>query len=108
AFGMDVKTYRAFKGMTGRATNLRDQMTELELALTTLAETTAAALHRNRGSTGTPNLLNDIHETGQIVSGLIHDLEQRTGLKVARTNAVVPAADNTRQTTAAAPPAKVA
>src|SRR4051812_40497156 len=40
-FGMDVDGFRQHKGLPDTKANLRDQMNDLELALVSLAETTA-------------------------------------------------------------------
>jgi DNA-damage-inducible protein D len=65
AFGMDVNAYRQDRGI---GKNLRDHLGALELSLLSLAETTAAALHRQRESTGMDELMRDVHEAGQIIS----------------------------------------
>ena len=49
-FGMDVATYRQYKGL--RTESLRDDMTDLELVLTMLGEATASRLHRVHDSHG--------------------------------------------------------
>jgi hypothetical protein len=108
AFGMDVKAYRAFKGMPGRQENLRDHMTDLELALTTLGETTAAVLHRDRDSLGITHLLTDVHDAGEIVSSTISDFERRTGKKVACTHLTLTPPKEQRQITRSVIPSKVA
>src|SRR4051812_38641515 len=59
AFGMDVETLRRHKSLTGSTQTLRDHMTDLELALTALAETVAVNLHRTRGSVGFEKLATD-------------------------------------------------
>jgi hypothetical protein len=64
AFGMDVNTYRKERGI-GR--NLRDHLGGLELSLLSLAETTAATLHRQRQSVGMEQLLRDVDDAGRIV-----------------------------------------
>jgi hypothetical protein len=81
AFGMDVEQYRRHKGLTG-TTQLRDHMSDLELALTTLAETTAAVLHRDHESQGIDQLRSDVQHAGQIVAGTIADIERRGGKPV--------------------------
>jgi len=65
AFGMTVTSLRESKG---QARNLRDHLTDLELSLLSLAESTAAMLHRQRDSQGVPQLQRDIEDAGQIVS----------------------------------------
>jgi hypothetical protein len=82
AFGMDVETYRRYKGLLRTGANLRDHMTELELALTTLAESTAVELARQRRSSGFDALLLDARETGQIIAKTRQAIEDRTGRPV--------------------------
>ncbi len=82
AFGMDCETYRRYKGLFRTGANLRDHMTELELALTTLSESTAVELARQRRSQGFDALLLDAKETGQIVARTRQAIEERTGRPV--------------------------
>jgi DNA-damage-inducible protein D len=79
AFGMDVEHYRQFKHLRGSSENLRDHMTDLELALTRLAEMTAAALHRDRNSTTFDQLLHDVEEAGEITARTRKEIESRRG-----------------------------
>lgn len=79
AFGMDVESYRRYKGLSGTSQNLRDHLTDLELALVTLAETTAAVLHRERGSESLDELSADVRDAGQIVAGTVAEIERRGG-----------------------------
>jgi hypothetical protein len=82
AFGMDVEGYRRYKGLSGTSANLRDHMTDLELALVTLAETTAAVLHRGRGSEGFERLLADVRDAGRIVAATAAQIAQGVGAAV--------------------------
>ena len=50
-FGMTVSVYKDYKLLPSRA-NLRDHMTPIELALTSLSEATAVTFHRERDSQG--------------------------------------------------------
>src|SRR5215212_1859131 len=59
AFGMEVEEYRRFKHLFKTGENLRDHMSDLELALTALGETVAVALHRDRDSGNFDQLLAD-------------------------------------------------
>jgi hypothetical protein len=79
AFGKDVEEYRRHKGLSFTAQNLRDHMTDLELALTSLAETTAAVLHRDRQSDGVQQLKTDVVDAGHIVSETISRIESQGG-----------------------------
>jgi prophage antirepressor-like protein len=67
-FGMDATAMRASKNLTDTGGTLRDKMTDLELALLSLAESTAAALHRRRGSHGLDALLQDVAAAGRIAA----------------------------------------
>ena len=82
AFGMDVEHYRRYKGLFRTGANLRDHMSELELALTSLSETAALELARQRRSHGFEALLLDAKETGQIISRTRGEIESRTGRAV--------------------------
>lgn len=74
-FGMNVQALRQSKGFTR---NLRDHLTDLELALLSLAETTAAGLHRARNSEGVEQCLRDVADAGKIVSETRRRIEQAT------------------------------
>lgn len=82
AFGMDVEGYRRYKNLNGANQNLRDHMSDLELALTTLGETAAVALHQARDSQGRDQLEIDAAEAGQIVAQTRQQIEQRSGRNV--------------------------
>ena len=100
-FGMDVESYRRYKGLFRTGANLRDHMSELELALTTLAESTAVELARQRRSSGFDALLLDAKETGQIIARTRREIEERTGRPVVSSaNHLAPA----RQARSSRPP----
>lgn len=82
AFGMDVENYRRYKNLTGGNQNLRDHMSDLELALTTLGETAAVALHQARNSSGIGQLEADTAEAGEIVAQTRQEIERRGGRSV--------------------------
>ena len=85
AFGMDVNAYRQFKGLNRPTQALRDHMTDLELALTGLAETTAVALSRSRGSQGVEQLARDARDAGEIAARTLGEIERRSGRPVKST-----------------------
>ena len=85
AFGMDVGAYRRFKGLKGPTQALRDHMTGLELALMALAETTAVALTRSRGSQGVEQLARDARDAGEIAARTLAEIERRSGRQVKST-----------------------
>lgn len=82
AFGMDVEGLRQFKQVQGSGGNLRDQMTELELALTALAETAALVLHRSQRSEGVEALERDARSAGKIVAQTRGAIESASGRAV--------------------------
>jgi hypothetical protein len=84
AFGMDVESLRRYKNLQRPAQNLRDYMNDLELVLTSLAETAAVALHRNRASAGFEELLDDAREAGQVAGAARTQIEQGSARKPRR------------------------
>lgn len=62
-FGFTVASYKIYKLLPTHA-SLRDHMTPLELALTSLSEATAITLHRSRDSRGFPALKRDATDAG--------------------------------------------
>ena len=82
AFGLDVESYRRYKGLFRTGENLRDHMTDLELSLTALAETAAAELHRTRRSSGFDALLMDAKDSGRVVAQTRQAIEQQLGRSV--------------------------
>jgi len=76
AFGMDVERLRRYKNLQRPTQNLRDYMSDLELVLTSLGETAAVALHRNRGSSGFEELMADATEAGRIAGAARTQIEQ--------------------------------
>jgi prophage antirepressor-like protein len=80
-FGMDVERLRRYKNLQRPTQNLRDYMSDLELVLTSLGETAAVALHRNRGSSGFDELLADAAEAGRIAGAARTQIEQGSARK---------------------------
>jgi hypothetical protein len=77
AFGMEVEQYRQFKNLYNSGENLRDHMTDLELALTALGETVAVELHRDHDSRGFERLEADVKAAGEVVARTRAEIEQR-------------------------------
>lgn len=75
-FGMDVEQYRRYKSLSGTSQNLRDHMSDLELALLTLGETVAVALHQARGSNSFEQLAADSIDAGTVVSRTRRQIER--------------------------------
>lgn len=84
AFGMDVESYRRYKNIAGAKPNLRDHMSDLELALTTLGETVAVALHQARDSRAFEQLDVDAQDAGQIVAQTRQQIERHSGRPIAQ------------------------
>jgi DNA-damage-inducible protein D len=82
AFGMDVESYRRYKGLSGSPENLRDHMTDMELALTALGETVAVALHRDHNSATYEELTADARDAGQIAAFTRGEIEKRLSRSV--------------------------
>lgn len=81
-FGLDVESYRRYKGLNGSGRNLRDHMTDLELVLMNLAEATAVALSKDRDSQGLEALTRDVVDAGNVVAAAREQIEARRGKPV--------------------------
>ena len=82
AFGMEVEQYRQHKHLLKTGDTLRDHMSDLELALTTLGETVAVALHRDHDSRGYAQLEADVVAAGEVVAKTRSEIELRIGRPV--------------------------
>ena len=80
-FGLKIEGHKAHKHLKQRD-NLRDSMTPLELALTTLAEATATEIHQVHYSEGFVELQTDVHDAGDVAGSARRDIEARTGRSV--------------------------
>ena len=80
-FGITTKQHKEFKNINKKQ-NLRDNMSPLELALTTLAEVTTTELHRTNNSQGLKELKIDAHDGGEIASITRKNIEAKTGKPV--------------------------
>jgi DNA-damage-inducible protein D len=78
---MTVSVYKDYKLPPARA-NLRDHMTPIELALTSLSEATAVTLHRERDSQGFPELKRDTTDAGKATGEARRALEENMGRSV--------------------------
>lgn len=100
AFGMDVEKYRRYKNLAGRQ-NLRDHMSDLELALTALGETAAVALHQARNSNSFSDLQADTEDAGRIVAWTRKQVERLSNRPIVNEkshgNATGPAAKRPRR-----------
>lgn len=80
-FGITTKQHKKVKRLE-KSQNLRDNMSPMELALTTLAEVTTTELHKNNDSQGMTELKIDAHDGGEVASIARKNIEQRLGRPV--------------------------
>src|SRR5712692_2832405 len=80
-FGMTVSVYKGYKLLPTRS-NLRDHMTPIELALTSLSEATAVTIHRERDSQDFPELKRDTTDAGRATGDARRALEKNMGRSV--------------------------
>lgn len=80
-FGISTEQHKSIKGINKKQ-NLRDNMSPLELALTTLAEVTTTELHKTNDSKGMRALKIDANTGGSIAGNTRRDIEKQIGKKV--------------------------
>ena len=80
-FDITTGEHRKVKHISTRQ-NLRDSMTPLELALTSLAEATATEVHQTRESQGFIELQRDALDAGKVAGNARRDVETLTGKPV--------------------------
>src|SRR5579885_829074 len=80
-FGFTVTAHKEYKLLPTRA-NLRDHMTPIELALTSLSEDTAVTYHRERDSQGFSKLKQDAIDAGRATGRARQALEEEMGRPV--------------------------
>ena len=78
--GMTTSEYKRHKGLTKE--NLRDNMTNVELALNTLAEVTATEISRQRNPKGMAQSSQTAKEGGEVARNARADIESRLGHSV--------------------------
>lgn len=78
--GMTTGEYKRHKGLTKE--NLRDNMTNIELALSTLAEVTATEISRQRNPKGMAQSAQTAKEGGEVARSARADIESRLGHSV--------------------------
>ena len=75
-FGVTAKEYKDIKGLH-ESENLRDSMTNIELALTNLGEATAVEFHKKNDSKGLKELKNDMSEAGSVINSAKKEIERK-------------------------------
>ena len=78
--GMTTGEYKRHKGLTKE--NLRDNMTNVELALNTLAEVTATEISRQRNPKGMVQSAQTAKEGGEVARSARADIESRLGRSI--------------------------
>lgn len=73
-FGVSAREYKKIKGLHD-SQNLRDSMSNIELALTNLGEVTAAEFHRKNGSKGLEELKSDMNKAGNVLNKSKKEIE---------------------------------
>lgn len=80
-FGITTQKHKDIKNLNENQT-LRDNMSPLELALTTLAEVTTTELHRTNDSQGMVELKADAHDGGEVAAITRKNIEKRIGKSI--------------------------
>ncbi|HEX9413853.1 MAG TPA: hypothetical protein VF916_10160, partial [Ktedonobacterales bacterium] len=80
-FELTTAQHKAVKGLKPRH-NLRDNMTSVELVLTSLSEVTSTEIHQARDSQGFEALQRDAHAAGDIAGVARKSIEAETGRPV--------------------------
>jgi hypothetical protein len=80
-FDITTAEHKSIKALKKRD-NLRDSMSIVELALTSLAEATSTALHREHDSEGFGQVQGDAREAGEVAGAARKDVEARLGWPV--------------------------
>lgn len=73
-FGVSAKEYKNIKGLHD-SRNLRDSMTNIELALTNLGEAAAVEFHRSNNSIGMEELKSDVKKAGNVLNKAKTEIE---------------------------------
>lgn len=84
-FGLKAKEYKEYKGLT-KTQNLRDSMSNMELALTNLGETTATELHQKNDSFGMQELKSDVRDAGRVTKKAREEAEALLGEPIVTKN----------------------
>jgi hypothetical protein len=79
-FDVSTAQHKVIKGL--KRQNLQDNMTPIELVLSSLAEVTATAMHQQRDSEGFMQLQRDAKEAGEVGGAARRDIEARLGQPV--------------------------
>lgn len=84
-FWFTAKEYKNIKGLHD-SQNLRDSMTNIELALTNLGEATAVEFHRENDSKGLSQLKSDMNKAGNVLNKAKKEIESELRRTIVTTN----------------------
>lgn len=73
-FGFSAKEYKNIKGLH-ESKNLRDSMSNIELALTNLGEATVVEFHKKNNSQGLKELKKDMNKAGKVLNKAKQEIE---------------------------------
>ena len=92
-FGVDAKEYKNIKGLH-ESQNLRDSMTNIELALTNLGEATAVEFHRKNNSQGINRLKEDVNKAGNVLNKAKTEIENELAKSIVTSQNYIELTDN--------------
>ena len=84
-FGFSAKEYKKIKGIH-ESKNLRDSMSNIELALTNLGEATAVEFHQKNDSYGMKALKDDMNKAGKVLNTAKKEIEDELERPVVTSN----------------------
>lgn len=73
-FGINAKEYKEIKGIH-ESQNLRDSMTNIELALTNLGEADTVEFHKKNNSIGLDELKSDVNKARKVLNKAKNEIE---------------------------------
>lgn len=92
-FGLSAKDYKQIKRIH-ESNNLRDYMSNIELALTNLGETSAIEFHRINNSIGINKLKNDVEHAGKVIKVARIEIENKINKSIINKNNNLSEANN--------------
>ena len=94
-FGISAKEYKRIKGIH-ESKNLRDSMSNIELALTNLGEATAVEFHQKNDSYGMKALKDDMNKAGKVLNTAKKEIEDELERPVVTSNNFQHMIDNSK------------
>lgn len=94
-FGLSAKEYKEVKNLH-ESQNLRDSMTNIELALTNLGEAAAVEFHRENNSKGMVELKSDVNKAGNVLNKAKVEIEKELKRPVVTSENYLELTDNSK------------